>query len=596
MNEDSLGYEDLKAKYADLQKRASRSLKVQQDLFNAKDSLDRELARFRAIQSYSEKAIYAARFKNFAEITVESVIEAFEVESSAMLIYDRAEHILKAEATFGFEDFEAGCQLNIDWMNAKSLLKGKTAFIEAIDSETHPWSSLGLCQAILGPYTDANGDLRGFILAGRSFKNQGFYDEIKPEMIPSFTVFTRQLGTLLQNFESKEYLDRTVQERTEELKEANSELLKINEELGQEIGLRKQTEEQLRLAEKEAKELSDFLKKMFGRYLSPEVMESLLENPAALELGGERRKVTIMITDLRGFTALAERLEPEEVVSMLNSYFEIMLEVTQHYQGAINEIIGDSILVVFGAPQEMPDRAQRAIACAIAMQNAMAEVNEKNRGQGLPSLEMGIGLHDTEVIVGNIGSSKRFKYTVMGSGVNLTSRIESYTTGGQILISESVRSQAGEVLRIDGQREVSLKGSEVPIRIYEIGGISGQYNLFLSEEEDNLVRLSQVIPLKCSFLEEKHIGGHGFECSIVRLSRKAAEISFDRPITLYTNIKMNLREVYEELAVKDFYGKVFNQNGKDENHYLIRFTSLPPEVTAYFLAHKKYAQVIDGEQ
>jgi adenylate cyclase len=111
----------------------------------------------------------------------------------------------------------------------------------------------------------------------------------------------------------------------------------------------------------------------------------------------------------------------------------------------------------------MLDRAQRAIACAIEMQNAMAEVNEQNRARGLPELEMGIGLNETEVIVGNIGSSKRSKYAVVGSGVNITSRIESYTVGGQILISESVNQEVGEILRIDAQRDVLPKGSETPL-------------------------------------------------------------------------------------------------------------------------------------
>ena len=188
---------------------------------------------------------------------------------------------------------------------------------------------------------------------------------------------------------------------------------------------------------------SELIKKMFGRYLSTEVMNSLLEDPSALELGGERRKVTIMLTDLRGFTALSERLKPEQVVQMLNSYFEVMVDVILQYNGTINEIIGDSLLVIFGAPQEMLNRTQQAIACAIEMQNAMADVNEQNRALGLPELEMGIGLNETEVIVGNIGSSKRSKYAVVGSGVNMTSRIESYTVGGQILISESVRLEVG---------------------------------------------------------------------------------------------------------------------------------------------------------
>jgi class 3 adenylate cyclase len=186
-----------------------------------------------------------------------------------------------------------------------------------------------------------------------------------------------------------------------------------------------------------------FLKDMFGRYLSEEVTNTLLENPDLVNLGGEKRSVTIMMSDLRGFTSLAERLEPEQVVQILNTYFEIMVEVLLKYNATINEIIGDALLVIFGAPQKMPDRAERAIACAIEMQNAMVKVNEENRLQGLPEIEMGIGLNEDEVIVGNIGSSKRSKYGVVGSGVNMTSRIESYSVGGQILISDSVRKQAG---------------------------------------------------------------------------------------------------------------------------------------------------------
>ena len=107
------------------------------------------------------------------------------------------------------------------------------------------------------------------------------------------------------------------------------------------------------------------------------------------------------------------------------------------------------------------------------MQNAMADVNKRNSAQGLPELAMGIGLNEAEVIVGNIGSAKRIKYGVVGSGVNMTSRIESYTVGGQILISESVMKTVGDQLRIDSQQEVLTKGAEHPINIYEVGGISG---------------------------------------------------------------------------------------------------------------------------
>jgi len=342
--------------------------------------------------------------------------------------------------------------------------------------------------------------------------------------------------------------------------------------------------------EEKVTELSEFLKKMFGRYLSTEVMNSIIENPLALELGGERRSVTIMMTDLRGFTALSERLEPEQVVQMLNAYFEVMVDIVLKYNGTVNEIIGDALLIVFGVPQKMSDRAQKAVACAIEMQNAMAEVNRENLVQGLPELAMGIGLNEDEVIVGNIGSSKRIKYGVVGNGVNMTSRIESYTVGGQILISESVRREAGEILRIDAQRDVLPKGSEMPLRIYEVGGIGGSYNLALEKKDSDLVVLTQKLPLECTILEGKHIGKEDLECFVVRLSKQNAEIFLDEPIEQFTNLKLNLKNVYEELAAKDFYGKITQLSGRSADRYLVRFTSVPPEVVSYFMAHQQYAK------
>jgi class 3 adenylate cyclase len=344
------------------------------------------------------------------------------------------------------------------------------------------------------------------------------------------------------------------------------------------------TEEREKLAE-----MSALLKKMFGRYLSTEVMNSLIENPSALELGGERRKVTIMMTDLRGFTALSERLEPEQVVQMLNAYFEVMVEVILKYNGTINEIIGDALLVIFGAPQDMPDRTHRAIACAIDMQNAMAQVNKENRGQGLPELEMGIGLNETEVIVGNIGSTKRSKYAVVGSGVNMTSRIESYTVGGQILISGSVRKEAGEVLRIDAQREVLPKGAETPLKIYEVGGIAGHYNLALEGKDPGLVILARQIPLRYTVLEGKNVGKKGLEASVVRLSEKTAVIALDEPLEPLTNLKMNIGDVDEKLSARDFYGKVIERSEENGQTHVIHFTSVPPEVDAYFQSHRQHA-------
>jgi adenylate cyclase len=334
---------------------------------------------------------------------------------------------------------------------------------------------------------------------------------------------------------------------------------------------------------------AEFLKDMFGRYLSEEVTNTLLENPDMVHLGGEKRSVTIMLSDLRGFTALADRLEPEQVVQILNTYFEIMVDVLLKYHATINEIIGDALLVIFGAPQEMPDRAERAVACAIEMQNAMARVNEQNRAQGLPEIEMGIGLNEVEVIVGNIGSSKRSKYGVVGSGVNMTSRIESYTVGGQILISDSVRKAAENMLRIDAQREVTPKGSESAIRIYEVGGISGTYHRVLERKDPAIIDLVQVIPLTYSVIGGKDIGNLQRSCHMQRLSRKSLDAVFEAELDLLTNIKMNLVDVPEELAIKDIYGKVIEIVDHESFRYRVRFTSTPPEINSYFQALLQFA-------
>ena len=363
-------------------------------------------------------------------------------------------------------------------------------------------------------------------------------------------------------------------------------------------GLTLSTYRAAKLLEKSSNDLAkslELLKTMFGRYLSAEVMASLIENPSKLELGGEKRRVTIMMTDLRGFTALSERLKPEQVVQMLNSYFEIMVEVVLKFEGTINEIIGDALLVVFGAPQKMLNRAQQAVACAITMQNAMARVNAENRSLGLPELEMGIGLNETEVIVGNIGSSKRSKYSVVGSGVNMTSRIESYTVGGQVLASESVLREVGDVLRIDSEQMIFPKGAQAPLKVYEVGGIAGRYNLALESGDLSLVTLTRQISINYDVLEEKLSEEKALKGSLMRLSKKSAEIILDGPVESHSNLKMNIRDVDENLASKFFYGKIIGFQDGNKKASIISFTSVPPEVDAYFQSHRQHSSKIQSK-
>jgi len=171
----------------------------------------------------------------------------------------------------------------------------------------------------------------------------------------------------------------------------------------------------------------------------------------------------------------------------------------------------------------------------------------------------------------------------------MTSRIESYTVGGQILISESVRQEAGELLRIDAQQEVFPKGSETPLKIYEVGGIAGDYNLALKEKDPPLVTLARQIPLQYKVLEGKDVGKKGHNGSVVRLSKSCAEIILPAAIERMTNLKMNLGGVDEKLSARHFYGKVTKRSEENGQTYVIHFTSLPPEIDAYFQSHRQHA-------
>ncbi len=332
-----------------------------------------------------------------------------------------------------------------------------------------------------------------------------------------------------------------------------------------------------------ARSASD-IRNIFGRYLSAEIVSNLLEKPEGLKLGGERRKITILTSDLRGFTALSERLPPEEVVKILNFYLSCMADVITTYQGTIDEFMGDGILVLFGAPTLRENDAKRAIACAVAMQLAMEKVNEQLHQWDLSPLDMGIGINTGEVVVGNIGSEKRTKYGVVGNQVNLTYRIESYTTGGQILISEMTLKEAGQdLIKIETQKLVQPKGVKKPITIYEVGGIAGEYNLFISQAEEHFYSLTTPIIVQYFILEGKHISESLLIGSLAQLSEKSGLIITEKnnniiPIGL-ANLKINLKLDSEEWS-DDIYAKVLDKPSESGSFY-IKFTAKTPEVEKY---------------
>ncbi|TXS95996.1 response regulator [Parahaliea maris] len=213
-----------------------------------------------------------------------------------------------------------------------------------------------------------------------------------------------------------------------------------------------------------------FIRATFGRYLSDEIVTDILERPEGLELGGDLREVTIMMSDIRGFTTLSEKLAPAQVVTMLNRYLGTMTDIIMAHQGTIDEFLGDAILAVFGAPLSRDDDADRAVRCALAMQAAMDDINARNLAEGLPAVKTGIALNTGAVIAGNIGSERRSKYGFVGHPMNVTSRIEDHCAGGETLISRSTLDKLEGHYAVGAPQTLKVKGIDEEVEVYSLQG------------------------------------------------------------------------------------------------------------------------------
>jgi PAS domain S-box-containing protein len=344
---------------------------------------------------------------------------------------------------------------------------------------------------------------------------------------------------------------------------------------------RKNIEAALQRLSKEVEQRNQFIREAFGRYLTDEVVSNVLESPTALELKGEKRTVTMMMTDLRGFTPLSERLAPEKVLALLNRYVTVMVPIINQYQGTVDEIIGDAIFVLFGVPVWREDNAQRAVACAVAMQLAMASVNEQNLQEDLPEVEMGIGIHTGPVVVGNVGSPERMKYTVVGSHANLTSRIQSCTTGGQILISDTARREVGPNLKIGKRMQVKVKGVEYPVTLYEALGVARPYHVFLDKTEEPFVSLTEEVSLRYEIVESNHFNGEIYQGMLTKLSSKRAEVRLEKPVPILSDLKMQFVGTDGQNVPGVLYAKVVGADPEGSEESSIRFTSSSPEIETF---------------
>jgi len=256
-----------------------------------------------------------------------------------------------------------------------------------------------------------------------------------------------------------------------------------------------------------------------------------------------------------------------------------MAEVIDSFQGTINEFIGDAIFVIFGAPTQRVDDADRAVACAIQMQNRMAEVNATLAEKGFPALDMGIGIHTGEVIVGNIGSKLRMKYGAVGSSVNLTSRIESYTVGGQVLISEATRHALASEVQIGREMEISTKGFAQPVRILEAEGIGAPFEVELPVVEVEYSELDEPLAVQVRLLDGKRTRSATHQGALTHLASGGARLNANAPLKRLDNLKLIIPPSAESKASGDLYAKVMDAA---EGDIVLRFTAVPEDLAAYF--------------
>ncbi len=211
----------------------------------------------------------------------------------------------------------------------------------------------------------------------------------------------------------------------------------------------------------------DFIRDSFGRYVDPGFAKQLLDRPEAGKLGGDRREVVILMSDIRGFTRLSESHSPEVIIQVLNRYFTRMIDIIQAHHGIIVDFFGDAVLVFFDPlDASVQEVADKALDCSFAMQNEMAAFNLEMAHETLPRMNMGIGIHSGQVIVGNIGSQTRAKYGIVGSAVNVTSRIQAMAGEGEILASSALVARLTRAVCISSSFSTRLKGISKPVDLH----------------------------------------------------------------------------------------------------------------------------------
>jgi class 3 adenylate cyclase/HAMP domain-containing protein len=325
----------------------------------------------------------------------------------------------------------------------------------------------------------------------------------------------------------------------------------------------------------------DFIRDTFGRYVTQEVVTKLLASKEAREMGGETREVSLIMSDLRGFTAITAEMEPEQVITFLNRYLSKMIEILMDNRAVIDEILGDGILAFFGAPEPMEDHPARAVACALQMQAAMDEINTENQADGFPLLAMGIGVNTGTVVVGNIGSERRTKYSVVGSDVNFASRMEGFALAGEVLISASTYSRVKDLVEVRNMMQVEVKGMPGKPTLYDVQGIGAPYDIRLPDKSEALVKLPEEIMIHLHHLKDKIVtGAEARQAWVSHLCDTAALVNLEGIMGEWEDVRLTFLDDNLEPMPGHIYGKVTRVKPSKEGRceVLISFTSVPPEI------------------
>jgi len=448
-------YEELLAICEKLEAESGRHVVVQSDLFATKDRLDRELARFKAIQDYITGALETTTIGDFHTLTLESIIEAFEFEVALVLHTAGAGDTLVAAAEFGFDDPPGLLPFSLDWIDPEG-----TVIVDATDPLLENWAELGLAQAILCPLTDKSGAFNGVILAGVTKDSADFFEPIEEEHKSAFTVMVRQASALWTN-----------RELNDEIKSHNERLVDLTSSY------------------------SRFVPFQFLDLLDRDSIEQIGPGDAA------SLEMNVLFADIRGFTTLSEQLGPQGAFAMLNEFLAAVEPPIETENGFVNQYQGDAIMALF------PGEADTALRCAIAMVKETRALNVRRKSRGEVEIRFGLGITSGPLMLGAIGGGPRLESNVVGDTANLSARTEGLTKlfGSQILFTHRTKERLQDPGKFSFREldRVIVVGRERASTIYELMDV---------DPPDLLAQKQQVLAQFESGLEHYRTGDFTAAC------------------------------------------------------------------------------------